>query len=200
MPEHFLFDDKRYNTVWASDASIAACLADYIRQVSDLHRERGGNGRVFLVAHSMGGLAVRFALESGTAGSPTWPTGSAGWSPSTRPTRVPCGATRGLRNWGRRRVTCCKAASRRRCRSRSRPSSRGLGCAWKGARMRPGTAARNLPRFPRRCGYSRSWERCACGARCLGSRPTRWTWAGRHRGHGVAVGRRDELHAGELHG
>lgn len=61
--QYLLFDYKRFNTVWASDAGIAACLAAYIQEVSDTHRDRGGNGRVYLVAHSMGGLAIRFALD-----------------------------------------------------------------------------------------------------------------------------------------
>ncbi len=61
--QYFLFDYEDHNTFWASDAHIAGCLASYIDEVSQLHRERGGNGQVYLVAHSMGGLAIRFALD-----------------------------------------------------------------------------------------------------------------------------------------
>ena len=66
--QYLLFDYSRYNTLWPSDARVAACLAAYIRQVSDTHRARGGNGRVYLVAHSMGGIAIRFALDPAYGG------------------------------------------------------------------------------------------------------------------------------------
>lgn len=62
--QYFTFDYEQFNTLWASDPPIAACLAAYIKKVSDTHRQRGGTGRVFLVAHSMGGLAIRFALST----------------------------------------------------------------------------------------------------------------------------------------
>ena len=66
--QYLLFDYRDLNTVWPSDDRISPCLAAYIRDVSDTHRARGGNGRVFLVAHSMGGIAIRFALDPAYGG------------------------------------------------------------------------------------------------------------------------------------
>ena len=61
--QYFLFDYRSHNTAWPSHPAISACLADYLDEVSQTHRDRGGNGRVFIVVHSMGGIAVRFALD-----------------------------------------------------------------------------------------------------------------------------------------
>jgi pimeloyl-ACP methyl ester carboxylesterase len=75
LPSHnrrqfLLYDYRGLNTVWPSDPRVAACLAAYVRDVSETHRERGGNGRVYLVAHSMGGIAIRFALDPAFGGIP----------------------------------------------------------------------------------------------------------------------------------
>lgn len=61
--QYLLFDYEDYNTCWASNTSIATCLATYVDEISRKHRELGGDGLVYLVAHSMGGLAIRFALD-----------------------------------------------------------------------------------------------------------------------------------------
>lgn len=61
--QYLLFDYSSAATAWADDPRISACLATYIHEVSERHRRRGGDGRVYLVAHSMGGLAIRFALD-----------------------------------------------------------------------------------------------------------------------------------------
>ncbi|RPF39359.1 triacylglycerol lipase [Streptomyces sp. TLI_185] len=45
------FDYQAANFHWAANPEIAACLADYLRQVSQAH----GNGKVLVVAHSLGG-------------------------------------------------------------------------------------------------------------------------------------------------
>lgn len=66
--QYFVFDYADHNTDWADSPTIAACLAAYIEQVSDAHRDRGGNGIVYLVGHSMGGLAARFALDPNYGG------------------------------------------------------------------------------------------------------------------------------------
>lgn len=61
--QYLLFDYSTDSNRWASQPVIAACLASYIKEVSDTHRNRGGNGLVYLVGHSMGGTAIRFALD-----------------------------------------------------------------------------------------------------------------------------------------
>ncbi|GAA3537197.1 esterase/lipase family protein [Kribbella ginsengisoli] len=55
---------------WASQSGIADCLAEYITQVSTAHKRLGGSGKVIVVAHSMGGLAARFATDSRYANLP----------------------------------------------------------------------------------------------------------------------------------
>lgn len=59
--QFLLFDYHDAATRWADAPQIAGCLADYVAKVSDAHRAVGGDGRVYFVGHSMGGLAVRFA-------------------------------------------------------------------------------------------------------------------------------------------
>lgn len=61
-------------STWASHPGIAACLADYIHQVSG----SAGGAKVFVVAHSMGGLAIRFATDTGRASNPVKPKELAG--------------------------------------------------------------------------------------------------------------------------
>lgn len=58
-----LFDYHRSSTQWAAEPAIARCLAQYVERLSDSHRAVGGDGLVYLVTHSMGGLAVRFAAD-----------------------------------------------------------------------------------------------------------------------------------------
>lgn len=59
--QFLLFDYHDAATRWADAPQIAGCLADYTTKVSQAHQKAGGDGRVYFVAHSMGGLAVRFA-------------------------------------------------------------------------------------------------------------------------------------------
>jgi pimeloyl-ACP methyl ester carboxylesterase len=61
------FDYHRYSTRWASEPEIAGCLAQYVDQVSAAHTKVGGDGKVIIVAHSMGGLAARFAADTSIA-------------------------------------------------------------------------------------------------------------------------------------
>ncbi|MFD9698232.1 esterase/lipase family protein [Lentzea sp. NPDC059081] len=68
LPERittFQFDYSVWSSHWASSSHIAACLATYVRSVSDAHGRVDGDGKVVLVAHSMGGLAARYALTPG---------------------------------------------------------------------------------------------------------------------------------------
>lgn len=58
------FDYSKASAHWASRPEVAACLADYLRQASKKYIEAGGDGKVLVVAHSMGGLATQFASDS----------------------------------------------------------------------------------------------------------------------------------------
>jgi pimeloyl-ACP methyl ester carboxylesterase len=60
----FTFDYSTWSSDWASNANIAPCLASYVHSVSDAYAKVGGDGRVILVAHSMGGIAIRYASSS----------------------------------------------------------------------------------------------------------------------------------------
>jgi hypothetical protein len=69
------FDYRAAATHWASVPEIAACLAAYVREASNQYRRLtgGSDGRVVVVAHSMGGLAIRFATDPGYADTPITP-------------------------------------------------------------------------------------------------------------------------------
>jgi len=60
----YQFDYSHWSSYWAANPNIAACLADYVRAVSDAYHATGGDGRVIVVAHSMGGLAIRYATSA----------------------------------------------------------------------------------------------------------------------------------------
>jgi pimeloyl-ACP methyl ester carboxylesterase len=66
----FYFDYRAHNTNWASVPEIASCLAAYVNAVGSAYRQVGGNGKVIVVAHSMGGLAVRFSASASFAATP----------------------------------------------------------------------------------------------------------------------------------
>lgn len=66
----YLFDYSHWSAHWVTDQHIAACLADYVRAVSDAYRRAGGDGRVIVVAHSMGGLAIRYATSARYVANP----------------------------------------------------------------------------------------------------------------------------------
>lgn len=73
LPDTFdfrYFDYRAHGQDWAARPSIAACLADYVREVSSNHKAAGGDGKVFLVGHSMGGLAIRYASDGATVAHP----------------------------------------------------------------------------------------------------------------------------------
>jgi hypothetical protein len=57
------FDYGAVSTHWAAGPEIAGCLADYVATVSAAFTRSGGDGRVIVVTHSMGGLAIRFAAD-----------------------------------------------------------------------------------------------------------------------------------------
>lgn len=66
----YTFDYHQWGSYWAGDSIVAACLAKYVGQVSTAFRKAGGDGKVILVAHSMGGLAIRYATSATYAAAP----------------------------------------------------------------------------------------------------------------------------------
>lgn len=73
MPDTFdfrYFDYRGNRGDWAARAPVASCLADYINNISALQHDAGGDGKVYVVAHSMGGLAIRFATDKNTVPNP----------------------------------------------------------------------------------------------------------------------------------
>ena len=72
------FDYAAASYHWAAVPAIASCLADYLNTVSASYRAAGGDGKVIVVAHSMGGLATRFATDGAFAQHPVPATGLAG--------------------------------------------------------------------------------------------------------------------------
>lgn len=67
--QFLLFDYSAVHDHWAARPEIAACLADYLADVSRTHQRAGGDGRVYVVAHSMGGLATLYAADPAYGGA-----------------------------------------------------------------------------------------------------------------------------------
>lgn len=61
---YYPFNYASYNQQWVTDSNIGPKLADTISCLAQLSRDGGGNGKVIVLAHSMGGLATRYAAES----------------------------------------------------------------------------------------------------------------------------------------
>lgn len=56
------FNYKSVNKQWVSHPEIGPRLADTIQCLADKSRQNGGRGKVIVIAHSMGGLALRYAI------------------------------------------------------------------------------------------------------------------------------------------
>lgn len=69
----FYFDYSSHNTDWAARPTVAGCLAAYITAISNSYKAVGGDGKVIVIAHSMGGLAIRFASSSKFVSDPVGP-------------------------------------------------------------------------------------------------------------------------------
>lgn len=63
------FDYFNENTRWVTDGHIGPALAADITCLASASARQGGPGKVIIVAHSMGGLAVRCALDPACAGN-----------------------------------------------------------------------------------------------------------------------------------
>jgi pimeloyl-ACP methyl ester carboxylesterase len=59
-----VFDYRLVNTAWVTNALIGPSLASCVTWLAQRSDAQGGPGRVIIVAHSMGGLAVRCALDA----------------------------------------------------------------------------------------------------------------------------------------
>jgi len=66
----YLFDYQAHNTTWPAKPVIASCLATYIDAVSAGYKRAGGDGKIIIVAHSMGGLATLFSSNAEYAATP----------------------------------------------------------------------------------------------------------------------------------
>lgn len=67
------FDYSKVNTNWVTDPAIGPALAADILGLANASRKDGGPGKVLVVGHSMGGLAVRCAADgrcNGGIGAP----------------------------------------------------------------------------------------------------------------------------------
>jgi triacylglycerol lipase len=62
------FNYQTYASDWVTDPHIGPALAADIACLGDTSRSNGGSGKVILVAHSMGGLAVRYAAAQRIGG------------------------------------------------------------------------------------------------------------------------------------
>jgi pimeloyl-ACP methyl ester carboxylesterase len=65
-----LFDYAARSTQWVTDPAIGPALASFVRCLAQASTNAGGPGKVILVGHSMGGLAIRCALDAGCAPNP----------------------------------------------------------------------------------------------------------------------------------
>ena len=61
--QNFLYDYSADSFRWADNDKIAACLGQYISEVGQSYNNAGGDGKVLVVAHSMGGLATLYAAD-----------------------------------------------------------------------------------------------------------------------------------------
>lgn len=62
------FDYADRSTSWVTDPAIGPRLGKEMSQLSALSTAQGGSGKLFVVAHSMGGLALRCALDVACSG------------------------------------------------------------------------------------------------------------------------------------
>lgn len=66
----YAYDYSARATTWAGRPDVSACLAAYLRGLSEANQAAGGDGGVEVVAHSMGGLATLFASDPTTQTKP----------------------------------------------------------------------------------------------------------------------------------
>jgi pimeloyl-ACP methyl ester carboxylesterase len=68
-----LFDYGSKSTQWVTDPAIGPALASFVRCLVQASTTAGGSGKVILVGHSMGGLAIQCALDPGCTPNPVEP-------------------------------------------------------------------------------------------------------------------------------
>jgi pimeloyl-ACP methyl ester carboxylesterase len=69
--QNFLYDYSADSVRWANNDKIAACLGQYISEIGESYKKVGGDGKVLVVAHSMGGLATLYSSSSTFAQYPS---------------------------------------------------------------------------------------------------------------------------------
>jgi hypothetical protein len=62
----YYFDYRTQSTTWAGNDLVGGCLATYLTDVSTAYHNAGGDRKLIVVGHSMGGLAILYA--AGRAG------------------------------------------------------------------------------------------------------------------------------------
>jgi pimeloyl-ACP methyl ester carboxylesterase len=62
------FDYSGYSTHWVTDDHVGPALADSIQRLAQRSKAEGGTGKVILIGHSMGGLAIRCAVAPSCSG------------------------------------------------------------------------------------------------------------------------------------
>jgi pimeloyl-ACP methyl ester carboxylesterase len=71
----YFYDYGQVSTTWASRPDVAGCLGKYVNDVSKAFNDPkvGGDGKVLIVAHSMGGLATLYATDGKYTTEPIGP-------------------------------------------------------------------------------------------------------------------------------
>jgi pimeloyl-ACP methyl ester carboxylesterase len=69
----YFYDYGPVSTTWASRPEVAGCLGKYVTDVSKAFHDAGGDSKVLIVAHSMGGLATLYAADGRYTTAPIGP-------------------------------------------------------------------------------------------------------------------------------
>jgi pimeloyl-ACP methyl ester carboxylesterase len=96
----FAFDYSAVNTKWVTDPSIGPRLAACIAWLATVSAEGGGRGKVVLVAHSMGGLAIRCAVDTTCVGTDRRSYSGTPWPSAAKPSQLGLVITIGTPNLG----------------------------------------------------------------------------------------------------
>ena len=96
----FAFDYSAVNTKWVTDPSIGPRLAACIAWLATVSAEGGGRGKVVLVAHSMGGLAIRCAVDTTCVGTDRGSYRGTPWPSAAKPSQLGLVITIGTPNLG----------------------------------------------------------------------------------------------------
>jgi hypothetical protein len=96
----FAFDYSAVNTNWVTDPAIGPRLAACIAWLATVSANGGGQGKVVLVAHSMGGLAIRCAVDTTCVGTDRSSYPGTPWPSAAKPSQLGLVITLGTPNLG----------------------------------------------------------------------------------------------------